>query len=836
MATGRGKPLTLDELLKGQQRLAAQGDVRATEQIQNLTRIKKQEEGQAKLVKLAEDTNTTVKKGLVDKSGDGLNSNVIKLLTDIKKSLQHLEDKAFTVDTQTPEKETQPIKTEKEARRERVTSEIDKYHPGGIGYLKDKFNFKTPTEKGVKGYAKAIGGSIKSTFSLKNMFDLSEGASEGFLGQVVRKKVAKDEYVQNRMEVDPTLRNLKPYQTPEIEALKAQKEALVDPGKKASKAERDAYKKQSADLEKQIKEKQDKSVRKGLGNQFDRQQDNRVAARDNERERDRIQKLTDEGYGTNNNTKAVLRNKMEAVDQQEAAIDVKMAEDDPRYRARKAADESTKVVKQAKQGLIGSKKKSSTAPTPITSPLAPPLADVASPAANMEVQDESNRLVAEQTEVLKKIEANTAEQAKPAKASSPQAPSSEQAQPTKPKEGDGLMGNVADFAMDKIGGGASKYLGKVGGLGKLAKGVGIGGIATLAGEGIQAGGDALKEAGWEQTGKAVGVAGTATKYAGYGAMIGSIVPGVGTAVGAGVGGLIGAGKGIYDQYFGDSNTAASPDAPKAEASPLQDSHNPAAKVQPASKEQVAGLTKEQKQYRQASASLADADAKLKKFNEGQEEGKDYKYKTALDEFTNKRSYSDPKKQAEYDAIKKQRFEAESAMQGAVDARMAQDNVLGNKRVDPNATGAKRTRQETRGEFQDADAKIAALVKAGYKREQFETNSNTNYIQTGDGKKYDQAKIDAVYKRDVKKELAGPADAKASINSAGQNSITAADSVYDKSGENAEAAQQASSAPIIINAPSTVNNNQTTNTPSRIPARNTESSMSIYNRSKYAMAG
>ena len=32
-------------------------------------------------------------------------------------------------------------------------------------------------------------------------------------------------------------------------------------------------------------------------------------------------------------------------------------------------------------------------------------------------------------------------------------------------------------------------------------------------------------------------------------MIGSVVPGVGTAIGAGVGGAIGAGKGIYDNYF-----------------------------------------------------------------------------------------------------------------------------------------------------------------------------------------------------------------------------------------------------------------------------------------------
>ena len=110
-----------------------------------------------------------------------------------------------------------------------------------------------------------------------------------------------------------------------------------------------------------------------------------------------------------------------------------------------------------------------------------------------------------------------------------------------------------------IGGGLPKaggYLSKVGGLGKLAKGVGIGAVAGLAGEGLQMGGESLKEHGYEKTGKAVGVAGTATKYAGYGAAIGSVIPGVGTAIGAGVGGLVGAGKGIYDNYYKDSPKAA----------------------------------------------------------------------------------------------------------------------------------------------------------------------------------------------------------------------------------------------------------------------------------------
>ena len=125
--------------------------------------------------------------------------------------------------------------------------------------------------------------------------------------------------------------------------------------------------------------------------------------------------------------------------------------------------------------------------------------------------------------------------------------------------GGGALSGVASAAGAGAGVGAGMLakkgagmLAKLGGAGKLAKGLGIGAIGALAGEGIQMGGDKLKEAGYEKTGKAVGVAGTATKYAGYGAMIGSVVPGVGTAIGAGVGGLIGAGKGVYDNYYKDS--------------------------------------------------------------------------------------------------------------------------------------------------------------------------------------------------------------------------------------------------------------------------------------------
>lgn len=125
----------------------------------------------------------------------------------------------------------------------------------------------------------------------------------------------------------------------------------------------------------------------------------------------------------------------------------------------------------------------------------------------------------------------------------------------------GSLGGLANAATNLVGrkgaiGAAKKgagYLSKVGGAGKLMKGLGIGAVGALAGEGLQMGGEKLQEAGYEKTGKAVGAGGTAVKYAGYGAMIGSVIPGVGTAIGAGIGGAVGLGKGIYDNYYKGDN-------------------------------------------------------------------------------------------------------------------------------------------------------------------------------------------------------------------------------------------------------------------------------------------
>jgi len=121
------------------------------------------------------------------------------------------------------------------------------------------------------------------------------------------------------------------------------------------------------------------------------------------------------------------------------------------------------------------------------------------------------------------------------------------------KVGGGIMTSIATSkigGMVKSGvGGAAKGIAK----GVMTKGFGLSALGAAAGAGIEYGGEKIKEAGYEKTGKTVSTLGTAAKYAGYGGMIGSVIPGVGTAIGAAAGGIIGAGVGIYKNFFGSDD-------------------------------------------------------------------------------------------------------------------------------------------------------------------------------------------------------------------------------------------------------------------------------------------
>jgi hypothetical protein len=96
---------------------------------------------------------------------------------------------------------------------------------------------------------------------------------------------------------------------------------------------------------------------------------------------------------------------------------------------------------------------------------------------------------------------------------------------------------------------ATGLAGKLGG--GVRGGLGAAGIYGAAGYGVgmltDYGSQKAKDAGNENLGKGIGVLGKSAEYALYGAAIGSLIPVLGTAIGAGIGAVAGAGKGLYDQ-------------------------------------------------------------------------------------------------------------------------------------------------------------------------------------------------------------------------------------------------------------------------------------------------
>jgi len=75
-----------------------------------------------------------------------------------------------------------------------------------------------------------------------------------------------------------------------------------------------------------------------------------------------------------------------------------------------------------------------------------------------------------------------------------------------------------------------------------------GGGLALIGEVGEYAGDKMQENGYEKSGAAVSTLGQGAKWAGYGAMLGSVIPGPGTAIGATVGGAAGLAYGAYENW------------------------------------------------------------------------------------------------------------------------------------------------------------------------------------------------------------------------------------------------------------------------------------------------
>lgn len=97
-----------------------------------------------------------------------------------------------------------------------------------------------------------------------------------------------------------------------------------------------------------------------------------------------------------------------------------------------------------------------------------------------------------------------------------------------------------------------------------------GALAAVGGMALSMGGDALQADTRDNTNphKLGVIASDAGNMALAGAAVGSVIPGVGTALGGGIGALLGGGYAVWDQYFSGDHDIAAPDNPTPDTGPV----------------------------------------------------------------------------------------------------------------------------------------------------------------------------------------------------------------------------------------------------------------------------
>ena len=112
----------------------------------------------------------------------------------------------------------------------------------------------------------------------------------------------------------------------------------------------------------------------------------------------------------------------------------------------------------------------------------------------------------------------------------------------------GFRGSMAGGVGGAGGGAGGAAMGTMRNGGNWMKAGGYALAGQAVGMASEWGSQKAKDSGHEGLGKGIGVLGKSAEYALYGAAIGSLIPVLGTTIGAIAGGVIGAGKGLYDQY------------------------------------------------------------------------------------------------------------------------------------------------------------------------------------------------------------------------------------------------------------------------------------------------
>ena len=631
--------LQLKELLAAQQRLKQKEEQEAQQpesiSVADLQKIlsgeadKENQEEQSKVTddvkkaiqETAENTKDTpesaktLKKGLVEKTGDGLNANVIKLTEVLKKQAKGVVTPAVSPVAAVANIAEQRGATLDQRSREQAA----RYVPGTKDFIRDNIGFKYDG-----GGLKGLGKSLKGMFSLENMLDMSEGKNMGgLLGGELRNKVQKKQYVKDRMATESNR-----YLNMFYEKEKDEKGEV-----KKDKSGKPIYKLDEKG-NKVISKENQKKIESTFNRQYDEQRATRGLMNRNEKEIDRMR---GEGFADSDLARAGMMTKRERLDK-----DLQVS--DPQYRALRAVDDEAatgekqlrkpRAVKKAafvaelpegtalepvkpKRGRpkkaaaavveeveatpvkkTRSKKAANlenAAPADIPAPIAtlarataaaPASQTLIPPPTTKEASEEAADAAHDQLEAVKRIGDELVKHTdlltKIASSAGTGAATAATAQAQPQEEG----GSLIDTALDMVGNGkgskgkgilntAKNVLGK--GKGVLSKGGGLlksgggllkagggllkGGLGAIGGMALSYGGEKLKESGHEKLGGAADVAGKAASWAGTGAMIGSVIPGVGTAVGGAIGGVAGAAKGLYDNWgnlFGSDKDKAKP--------------------------------------------------------------------------------------------------------------------------------------------------------------------------------------------------------------------------------------------------------------------------------------
>jgi hypothetical protein len=392
--------VNLKDLISRQRELAAAGDANAVKQLARLEKLAS--ESQAPMVvvqdaptgqpssKTAESLDKIARKGLLDKTGDGLNANVVKLTDAIRKSMKG-ERQGTGPEQSTSRAIAGYTPTVREGLQDRVKQMSEKaggqYNASLKEGLQEKFS------------------QFKKLGSLEGWFDMSEGKNKGLVGQAVRRKMGENQYVKDQKEVNPQVRNMKQYKD------------LTDEEYEAKRA---------ADLRKQ----------------YNRAQVTARAQRDNE---NRISELTASGYEESDLSRTGLITKREDLNTQQL-------KDNPALRAenkRLLAD-----IEEATPTAVASKPKKASSPKKSESTEANPISAVAdsltaSAAGSSEQSAENLRMMADQNQILKQVEENTrglAGLSGPSKVS--KNPSSQESG----EGGGGILGSIADMFGGKGGG------------------------------------------------------------------------------------------------------------------------------------------------------------------------------------------------------------------------------------------------------------------------------------------------------------------------------------------------------------------------------------------------